>query len=151
MTTLAVQCSQATTGAAKRVQEPLALSISLSFAPSRPSSTLAHERPFLRHAGTLPQFATSCIHCCPFNASLEIQLMCSFPCMVAQLTAMGGAELTVNPKLRSDSWASVYKGPDYSQCKGRSRLQQSRTRAWAKVTPQEFGCQGRFLALVGMG
>ena len=118
MTILAVQFSQANNGAAKRVQEPLALSISLSFAPSRPSSTLAHERPFLRHAGTLPQFATSCTHYFPFNASLETQLMCSLPCMAAYLAAMGGTELTVNPKLRSDSWESVYKGPDYSHCKG---------------------------------
>ena len=81
-------------------------------------STLAHQRPFLRRTGTLPQFATSCIHCCPFNASLETQLMCPFACMVADLAAMEDTELTVNPKLRSDSWESVYKGPDYSHCKG---------------------------------
>ena len=102
----------------RRGQEPLPLSISLCLAPSRPSSTLAHQRPFPRGAGTLPQFATSCIHCCPFNASPETQLMCSFACMAAHLAAMGGTELTVNPKLRSDSWESVYKGPDYSHCKG---------------------------------
>ena len=29
--------------------------------------------------------------------------------MVAHLAAMGGSELTVNPKLRSDSLESVYK------------------------------------------
>ena len=29
--------------------------------------------------------------------------------MVAHLAVMGGSELTVNPKLRSDSWESVYK------------------------------------------
>ena len=102
----------------RRGQESLPLSISLSFAPSGPSSTLAQQRPFLRQAGTLTQIATSCIHCCRFNASLETQLMCSFACIVAHLAAMGGAELTVNPKLRSDSWESVYQGPDYSHCKG---------------------------------
>ena len=62
--------------------------------------------------------------------------MCSFACMTAHLAAMGGTELTVNSKLRSDSWESVYKGPDYSHCKGCSRLQGSRTRVWAKVTTQ---------------
>ena len=62
--------------------------------------------------------------------------MSSFACIVAHLAATGGTELTVKPKLRSDSWESVYKGPDYSCCKGCSRLQGSRTRAWAKVTLQ---------------
>ena len=137
MTTLAVHCSQATTGAATG-EAPLPLSTSLSFAPSGPSSTLAHQRPFLRHVGTLAQFATCCIHHCPFNSSLETQLMCSFAFIMAPLAVMGGTELTVNPKLRSDSWESVYKGPDYSCCKGCSRLQVSRTRAWAKVTTEAF-------------
>ena len=44
--------------------------------------------------------------------------MCPFACMVADLAAMEDTELTVNPKLRSDSWKSVYKGPGYSHCKG---------------------------------
>ena len=30
-------------------------------------------------------------------------------------------------------------------------MQGSVTRAWAKVTPEVFGCQGRLLTLVGMG
>ena len=85
------------------------LSTSLSFVPSGPSSTLEHQRPFLRHAGTLHQFATGCIHHCPFNASLKTQLMSSFSCIAAHLAATGGTELTVNPKLRSHSWESVLK------------------------------------------
>ena len=35
--------------------------------------------------------------------------MCPFACMVADLAAMEDTELTVNPKLRSDSLESVYK------------------------------------------
>ena len=139
MTTLAVHCSQATYwSCSRRGHEPLPLSTSLSFAPWEPSSTPAHQRPFLRHAGTLPQFATSCIHRCRFNTFLETQLMCSFACMVVHLPTIGGTELTVNPKLRSDSWESMYKGPDYSHCRGCSRLQGSITRAWAKMTPQLY-------------
>ena len=45
------------------------------------------------------QFATGCIHRCPFNASLDTQLLSSFVCVVAHLAATGGTELTMNPKL----------------------------------------------------
>ena len=139
MTTLAVHCSRAANwSCSRRGHEPLPLSTSLSFAPWEPSSTPAHQRPFLRHVGTLPQFATGCIHRCPFNASLETQLMSSFVCIVAHLAATGGTELTMNPKLGSHSRESVYKEPDHSRCRGCSRLQGSVTRAWAKVTPQLF-------------
>ena len=92
----------------------------------------------MRHVGTLPQFATCYIHCCPFSASLETQFMSSFVCIAAHLAATGGIQLTMNPKLRSHSRESVYKGPDYSRCRGSSRFQGSVTRAWAKVTPQLF-------------
>ena len=112
------------------------LSTSLSFAPWGPSSTPAHQRPFLRHAGTLLQFATGCIHRCPFSASLDTQLLSSFVCIVAHLAATGGTELTVNPKLIADRQESVYKGPDQSCCRGCSGLQGFVTRAWAKVTLQ---------------
>ena len=91
---------------------PLSLSTSLSFTPWGPSSTPVHQRPFLRHAGTLLQFATGGIHCCPFNASLETQLLSSFVCIAAHLAASGGTELTMNPKLGSDRQESVHKGPD---------------------------------------
>ena len=137
MTTLAVHCSRSTNWSCyRRGQEPLPLRPSLSFAPWGPSSTPAHQRPFLSHAGTLLQFAAGCIHRCPFSASLETQLMSSFVCIAAHLAAKVGTELTMNPKFRSDRWESVYKGPDYSCCRGRSRLPGSITRAWAKVTPQ---------------
>lgn len=139
MTTLAVHCSRASNWSCyRRGQEPLPLSTSLSFAPWGPSSTPAHQRPFLRHAGTLLQFATGCIHRCPFSASLETQLMSSFVCIAAHLAAMEGTELTMNPKLRSDRQESVYKGPDYSHCRSCRRLQGSVTRAWAKVAPRRF-------------
>lgn len=68
----------------------------LSFALWGPFSTPAHQRPFLRHAGTLLQFATDCIHHCPFNASLDTQLLCSFVYIATDLAAKGGTELTMN-------------------------------------------------------
>ena len=139
MTTLAVHCARATNWSCyRRGHEPLPLSTSLSFAVWGPSSTPAHQRPLLRHVGTLPQFVTGSIHRCPFNASLETQLMSSFVYITAHLAATGGTELTMNPKLRSHSRESVYKGPDYSCCRDCSRFQGSVTRAWAKVTPQLF-------------
>ena len=111
--TLAVHCSRATTWSCyRRGQETLPLSTLLSCAPWGPSSTPAHQRPFLRHAGTLHQFAKGCIHRCPFNASLDTQLLSSFVCSAAHLAATGGTELTMNPKLRSDRQESVCKGPD---------------------------------------
>ena len=91
---------------------PLSLSTSLSFTPWGPSSTPVHQRPFLRHAGTLLQFATGRIHRCPFNASLDTQLLSSFVCIAAHLAASGGTELTMNPKLGSDRQESVHKRPD---------------------------------------
>ncbi|KAI4531374.1 hypothetical protein MG293_017888 [Ovis ammon polii] len=52
------------------------------------------------------------IHRCPFNASLDTQLLSSFVCIAAHLAATGGTELTMNPKLGSERQESVHKGPD---------------------------------------
>ena len=138
----------AATGGAKSLGQVVPL---FPLHPWGPSSALAHQRPFLSHAGTLPQVATGCIHHCPFNDSLETQLMSSFACNTAHLAAMEGTVLTVTPKFRSDSWESVYEWSDYSRCRGCSRLQGPRTRAWANVTAQVFWCLGRLLAIVGVG
>ena len=91
VTTLAVHCSRATTWSCYwRGQVPLPPSTPLSFALWGPFSTPAHQRPFLRHAGTLLQFATDCIHHCPFNASFDTQLLSSFVCIVTHLAATEG-------------------------------------------------------------